>query len=57
MVEFLVHVSWMQAPGDMGMATLEIVNEIQPEGLFSADLPEDWRHYPAPRKLADLGTG
>ena len=57
MVEFLVHVSWMQAPSDLGLATLEIANEIQPESLLPADLPEDWRHYPAPRKLADLGTG
>ncbi|RPH90084.1 MAG: RES domain-containing protein [Desulfobacteraceae bacterium] len=57
MVEFLVHVSWMQAPGDLGMATLEIANEIEPESLSPADLPEDWRHYPGPRKLADLGSG
>ena len=57
MVEFLVHVSWMQAPRDLGMATLEIANVIQPESLSPADLPEDWRDYPAPRKLADLGTG
>ena len=56
MVEFLVHVSWMQAPGDMGLATLEIVNEIQPEILSPADLPEDWRLYPAPPRLADLGS-
>jgi len=57
MLEFLVHVSWMQAPGDLGLATLEIVNEIQPEILSAADLPEDWRLFPAPPKLADLGTG
>ena len=56
MLEFLVHVSWMQAPGDMGLATLEIVNEIQPEILSPADLPEDWRLYPAPPRLADLGS-
>ena len=57
MVEFLVHVSWMQAPSDLGIATLEIANEIQPENLLPADLPEDWRFYPAPPRLADLGTG
>ena len=56
MLEFLVRVSWMQAPGDMGLATLEIVNEIQPEILSPADLPEDWRLYPAPPRLADLGS-
>ena len=56
MVEFLVHVSWMQAPSDLGIATLELTNEIQPESLSAVDLPEDWRLYPAPRKLADLGT-
>jgi RES domain-containing protein len=57
MVEFLVHVSWMQAPSDLGIATLEIANEIEPESLSPADRPEDWRDFPAPRKLADLGTG
>ena len=57
MVEFLVHVSWMQAPSDLGIATLEIVNEIQAESLSPADLPQDWRLYPAPPKMADLGTG
>ncbi len=56
MVEFLVHVSWMQAPSDLGIATLELTNEIQPESLSAVDLPKDWRHYPASRKLADLGT-
>ena len=57
MVEFLVHVSWTQAPSDLGIATLEIANEIQPESLSPADLPENWRLYPAPLKLADLGSG
>ena len=57
MVEFLVHVSWMQAPNDLGIATLEIANGIQPERLSPTDLPEDWRIYPAPPRLADLGTG
>ena len=56
MVEFLVHVSWMKAPSDLGIATLEIADEIQPEILSPADLPEDWRLYPAPPRLADLGT-
>ena len=56
MVEFLVHVSWMQAPSDLGMATLEIANEIQPVILSPADLPDDWRLYPAPPRLADLGS-
>jgi len=57
MVEFLVHVSWMKAPSDLGIATLEIADEIQPEILSPADLPEDWRLYPAPPRLADMGTG
>jgi RES domain-containing protein len=56
MLEFLVHVSWMQAPIDLGVATLEIANEVQAETHSPADLPEDWRLYPAPPRLADLGT-
>jgi RES domain-containing protein len=56
MLEFLVHVSWMQAPSDLGLATLEILNEIQPEILSPADLPHDWRLYPAPPRLADWGS-
>ena len=57
MVGFLVHVSLMQAPNDLGIATLEIAKGIQPERLSPTDLPEDWRIYPAPPRLADLGTG
>ena len=57
MLEFLVHVFWMQPPSDLGLATLVIVNEIQAESLSPADLPQDWRLYPAPPKEADLGTG
>jgi RES domain-containing protein len=56
MLEFLIRVSWLQAPGDMGLATLEIADPIQSESLSPADLPEDWRLYPAPPGLADLGS-
>jgi RES domain-containing protein len=57
MVEFLVHLSWMQAPNDLGIATLEIADEIQAESLSPSDLPEDRRRYPALPRLAELGTG
>jgi len=55
-VEFLVHVSLPNAPGDLSMATLEVPENIAPKELNPASLPKNWRDSPAPIKLADLGT-
>ena len=55
-VEFLVHVSLPNAPGDLSMATLEVPDNIAPKELVPSSLPKNWRDSPAPIELADLGT-
>jgi RES domain-containing protein len=55
-VEFLVHVSLPNPPGDLSMATLEVPAEIAPKELAPSSLPKNWRDSPAPVELADLGT-
>jgi RES domain-containing protein len=55
-VEFLVHVSLPNAPGDLSMATLEVPENITPKELNPSSLPKNWRDSPAPIELADLGT-
>jgi len=55
-VEYLVHVPLSLIPRDLTMATLYIPDEIIPKTLSIATLPANWRDYPAPSALADLGT-
>lgn len=55
-VEFLVHLSLPQTPTDVSMATIEIPDDVRPEAIVLGSLPSNWRTYPAPPELADLGT-
>jgi len=55
-VELLVHVSLSYAPTDLKMATIEVPDEPAPEVVEVAALPPNWRGFPAPPELADLGT-
>jgi RES domain-containing protein len=55
-VELLVHVSLSFAPTDLTMATIEVPDEPAPEVVDVAALPPNWRGFPAPPELADLGT-
>jgi RES domain-containing protein len=55
-VELLVHLSFSFLPTDLKMATIEIPDEPAPEEVEVAALPPNWRGFPAPPELADLGT-
>jgi RES domain-containing protein len=55
-VELVVHVSFSFAPADLKMATIEVPDEPAPEEMDVAALPPNWRDFPAPPELADLGT-
>ncbi len=57
-LEYLVHVTLSLIPDGLGIASLRI-----PDGIFAkrfvlslSDLPKNWRNYPAPSHLADVGT-
>lgn len=55
-VEYLVHVPLSLIPRDLSIATLRIPDRLTTKTPAVADLPANWRDYPAPPALADLGT-
>jgi len=55
-VEYLVHVPLSLVPGDIGIATLKIPDGITPKEISISGLPANWRDYPAPPELAEIGT-
>ncbi len=55
-VEYLVHAPLSIMPTSLSLMTLHIPNEISPQEIIPSVLPNNWRAYPAPTKLADIGT-
>jgi RES domain-containing protein len=55
-VEYLVHVPLSLIPHDLSIVTLSIPDTIPCHTMALADLPANWRDYPAPPALADLGA-
>ena len=55
-VEYLVHVPLSAVPGNLSIASIEIPDDIIPQVISAGDLPANWRNYPAPAELAELGT-
>ena len=54
-VEYLVQVPLSLVPHDLSMAMLDIPNWITSKTMAVGNLPANWRDYPAPSALADLG--
>jgi len=55
-VEYLVHVPLSIVPARLSLVTLQIPDEIIAREITTIDLPDDWRVYPPPLSLADIGT-
>lgn len=55
-IEYLVHVSMQTIPRDLSMAVLEVPDDSTSERVPAQSLPKNWRDFPAPPDLADLGT-
>ena len=55
-VEYLVHVPRAILPRNLSIATVEIPDGIVPDGVKTADLPGNWRQYPPPPDLAEIGS-
>ena len=55
-VEYLVHVPISIIPGDLSIASIQIPNLIKPKDVLPSDLPNNWRDYPPPPELAEIGT-
>jgi len=55
-LEFLVHVPMALAPESLSIAEINIQKNIARESVKEGLLPPNWRDYPAPEQLADVGT-
>ena len=56
LVEFLVNVPFSMLPNKLCIATIEIREKIRPQEFDISDLPKQWRKFPVPLELAEIGT-
>jgi RES domain-containing protein len=56
MVEYLAHLDPDRPPTDLVLAKAEIPDDVSRVSWTADELPPDWRRYPAPEVLADLGS-
>ena len=55
-LEFLVHVPMALAPENLSILEINIISTIEIESVKESQLPLNWRDYPAPEQLVDIGT-
>jgi RES domain-containing protein len=55
-LEYFVHLDPNDAPGDLVAAPAEIPDTLARAEIRAEALPPSWRAYPAPDRLAELGT-
>lgn len=55
-VELLVHVDANVLPNDLRLAFIELPDNSSSSTLEPESLPKDWRTFPTPAILAELGT-
>ena len=55
-LEFLVHVPMALAPQNLNIVEINIQKNVKRELIAENQLPENWRNYPAPEQLANIGT-
>ena len=55
-LEYLVHLEPDLAPQNLAAVAAELPPGLAAESLEVEGLPPDWRSYPAPERLKDLGT-
>jgi RES domain-containing protein len=56
-LEYFVHLEPDLAPPDLVTVAADLPADLAAETLEVAALPPDWRSYPGPERLKDLGTG
>jgi RES domain-containing protein len=55
-LELFVHLEAEDAPEDLVAVPAEIPDDLRRLEIAMDELPADWRRYPAPERLADLGS-
>jgi RES domain-containing protein len=54
-LEYYVHTSSRFIPPDLSIASIEIPDSVPLKNVIVSDLPLDWKEYPAPLALQDIG--
>lgn len=54
--EYLVHVPMALVPDDLSIVTIQIPDNVGQETIKPEVLPSNWRAYPSPKDLADIGS-
>jgi RES domain-containing protein len=54
--EYLVHLPMALVPDDLSIVTIRIPDIARQETIKPSTLPFNWRTYPAPKELADIGS-
>jgi RES domain-containing protein len=55
-LEFFVHLSRTVVPAGFSLVSIEIPETASQKEIARKDLPQNWREYPAPPELADIGA-
>lgn len=55
-LEYLVHVPLSLTPADLSLASIKIPDSVVPKKIPVSKLPRNWRDYPAPTRLAKIGS-
>lgn len=55
-LEFFVHLSRTVIPPGLSLASIEIPDKAPRKEITVEELPRNWRTYPAPPELADIGA-
>ncbi len=55
-LEFLVHVPMALAPTSLSITEINIQENVDRKTIGENSLPANWRDYPAPEQLANIGT-
>jgi RES domain-containing protein len=55
-LELFVHVDTDLAPANLVAIPADVPDTVRIETIDAADLPRNWRAYPAPEALKDIGT-
>jgi len=55
-LEFLVHVPMALAPDNLSIAEINILKNIKRTSVKESQLPKNWKNYPAPEEIANIGT-
>jgi len=55
-LELLVHVDAGLLPEDLLAISVQVPEEVESRRVEDRDLPSNWRQYPAPERLQEIGT-